>query len=833
MRKASDAPGPPVPGLIPALAGALLALLACVSPALGQPAADLAGRTITAIEFRGLTTLSEDTLLFYLGIAPGDVLNPEQLNAGLKDFWSRGLVDDIRAEAEPDGEGARLIITVVERPVLRSVEYEGLKRLSRTDIDDRVASAGVEVREGLPISRGQLERLKEVIEEMYREKGYRFAQVIVDLEEVGPGEVRATLSVDEGDKVRIEDIRFEGNTVFSGLRLRWAMKKTKESGFLARMLKKDIYNPATLDEDLNAIRDLYRSVGYKNVLIGEPQISVTDEPKRRLILTIPIEEGERWRFGEVSVEGNETFPEEAILRLFELRPGSWLRTDAINKAIENVDQIYKNSGYIFARVEPELVERDDKEYVADLVIHIAENEQFKVARIEFEGNRVTRDKVLRRELRVQEGLNVNLGAVRNSIFKINQLGFFTIDEDNPVDFDPDTESKTVDLVFRGEETRRTELQFGAGWSDFDGFFGQVSVRTQNFLGRGEAIGVSVQSGRQRDIFDVSYFIPWFLDRPQSIGFQLFKQDIDFRGIAGDRFVRESLGGVVTYGRSFKLFHNVAISYNRSEFKDQVLVATPDGTSTVSNLNIDNSSLRPVWTFNSIDNRFEPTRGLRLRTSLEYAGGLLGGDNFFLRPEVQVTWFKPVSRYPLRTVFGANVEAGYIEPFGNVIDPLSGERVDRTLSPLEKYFLGGENSVRGHGFRSIFVRNEDNNLVIDPNTGSAVGGDSYFQINLEQHFLTGGPFRVLLFVDGGNVYGDYAVAVRDENGNLVFDEFDRLVTETVQQSIDLSRLRWTAGVELRLLVPILGAPLRFIYAVNLDEQVGDDFDTFRFSIGTSF
>jgi outer membrane protein assembly factor BamA len=185
----------------------------------------------------------------------------------------------------------------------------------------------------------------------------------------------------------------------------------------------------------------------------------------------------------------------------------------------------------------------------------------------------------------------------------------------------------------------------------------------------------------------------------------------------------------------------------------------------------------------------------------------------------------VSGYPVRTVFGINVEAGWIEPFGSVRTS-EGVEVDRVLSPLERYFLGGENSIRGHRYRSIFVRDSQGNPVVDPAFPTiGLGGDRYFQVNLEYHVLLGGPFRIIFYVDGGNVFGSFDEAFLDDEGNQQVRRID--------QSYDLSTLRWTAGAELRLLLPVFGAPLRFIYAVNLDEQVGDEFDSFRFSIGAAF
>jgi outer membrane protein insertion porin family len=294
-------------------------------------------------------------------------------------------------------------------------------------------------------------------------------------------------------------------------------------------------------------------------------------------------------------------------------------------------------------------------------------------------------------------------------------------------------------------------------------------------------------------------VPWFLDRRQSIGLRAFDQDLNYQGFdTRERYERRSRGGILTYGRSFRLFQSVSMSYNRSKYDDRSQVVTEDGTIVVLPLSLDNSSLRPVYLFDSRDNPFEPTRGRRLSLSAEYAGGFLGGDNYFIRPEMAFSIFQPVSDFPTRTVLALNLEAGLVDPFGG-----------KRLSPLDRFFLGGENSIRGFSFRAISVRNADGTPRRDPITGSeTVGGDKFFQTNLEYHFLLGGPFRVLMFADAGNVYAE-------------------------DQSFDLSNLRYSAGAELRVLVPVFGAPLRFIYAINLDPLPGDRFQDFQFSIGTSF
>ncbi|HSS76428.1 MAG TPA: outer membrane protein assembly factor BamA, partial [Thermoanaerobaculia bacterium] len=794
------------------------------------PSPQVNGRTVEAIEFKGLKTLSEDTLRYYLGLQPGQPLDENALNRNVKQLWDRNLVDNLEVESVPTPAGVRLVITVVERPILKSIDYEGLKRISKTDLQDKMTTQRIRVREGEPISLGELQRVKTLIEQLYAEKGYRFANAQYTVADVGPNEKKIVFTVDEGNRVRISDLKFEGNTVFNDLRLRWSMKKTKESNLISRISKKDIYDPAKLQEDLDKVRDLYKSVGYKNVVIGDPKVEVramnptapkVKDQNRRMFITIPIEEGERWKFGEVTLEGNQIYPNKILLRAFDKKTGGWLRSKVIDDGVKEITDLYHNTGYIFARIDPELVERPGR--VADVVIHIKEGDQFQVGRIEFSGNERTQDKVLRRELRLYEGGLMNVAAIRNSVLKVNQLGYFKLNEEDPVEIDTDTEKKKVNLTFKGAEADRTELQFGGGWSELDGFFGQFSISTKNFLGRGEQVGVSLQNGKLRNFFDLSYSIPWFLDKPQSVGIRAYNQSLQYDLLSGstDTYLRHSKGAVLTYGRNYRLFNSVSLSYNRSNYNDETQTTAQDpavtgiplppgvnpGDVVTTKLRINNSSLRPVFAFDSRDNPFETTRGQKASVAVEYAGGFLGGDNNFWRPEISYSLFQPVTNYPTKTLFAVNLEGGWIKPFGDQAPGPGFSCRPGCIPILELFYLGGENSIRGHAFRSIFLRDSHGLPVMD-STGVILGGDKFAQINLEYHFLLGGPFRLLLFADAGNVYGQGA-------------------------SYDLSSLRKTAGVELRVLLPVFGAPLRFIYAKNLDPLPQDSFQNFQFSIGTSF
>lgn len=786
--------------------------------------------TIKAIEVTGLHTVAEDSLLFYLGLQLGQPLDERRLNANVHDLWARNLIDDIQFETVPEQGGVKLKIKVQERAVLRSVVYEGLKRIGNTDITDRIVKDHIRVHEGEPIDLGELTRLKVTLEDMYHEKGYRFAEIKYRLEEVSPGEKRVTYSVDEGDRVRIKKIDFKGNTVFGDWRLRWTMKKTAQSNLVSRFLKHDIYNPATAREDLDKVRDLYRGIGYKNAVISDPTIEVkalnagaaaAKDKKRRLFLSVPVDEGQRYKFGDISIEGNKTYTDEQLLRAFRRHSGGWLRAKIVTEGVEKITDTYKNTGFIEVNVNTELKEREGG--AADVIVHVAEGDQYRVGRIEYHGNTRTHDKVLRREMRVQEGMLLNIGGVKNSVYKIEQLQYFKPDKNDPVEFaNVDSEKKTVDLVYKGDEADRTELQVGGGWSQPDGFFGQLSVRTQNFLGRGEAVGVSIQSGGVRDVYDLSYYVPWLLDRPQSVGIQLFQNNYDYTQTDGQQIISKNRGATLTYGRSFGLFNNVSLAYTYSKQRNNRVVTIVDGTilpapvaycvDSIVNLTYSQdcrytvSQLRPSYNYDSLDSRLEPTRGKHIGASVDFTGGPLGGTKYYYRPELDFTWFRPMTDYPVKSVLGLNFSAGMIRA-------LQG----RGLTYYDYFLLGGENNgLRGFRYYSAGVVGNDGRRVGD-SLGYVLGGQDKVAASLEYHLLMGGPFRLVFFGDAAGAFNcdvSSSAACKDSG-------------------FSLGRMYYTTGAELRIFVPVLGAPLRFIYAFNLKPRPQDEFQHFTFSIGSSF
>ncbi len=578
-----------------------------------------AGQTLVSVDVQNNKALTDEDLLFYFDLVIGERYDPDELNAKIRETWDRDLLDGIEVDVVEVEGGVSVTLYVVERPLLVSIEYEGLKKLKRSDMSELIDSERLDLYEGLYLSKGELARFETAIEDLYEEKGYRFADATIQLEPVSDYEQRVVVFVDEGNKVKIGKVSFDGNEVFSQGKLRSTMEKTKKSNIITKIRKRDVYNPATFEEDLDKIRELYKNAGYKNLVIGDAQLDVIEKgtdkegqvKDRKLALIIPLEEGERWSLGQIHVEGNEVLPDELLKAVFKQPKGGWLREDMIKSGVEQIEEFYQNSGYMFARIEREI--RESGDLVADLHLFIEEGDQYRIGRIEFSGNTKTKDRVLRRNLRVQEGMIFNSGQLRNSLFKLNQLEFFKLHEEEPVEIDIDEETHEVNLTVMGDEAERTEMTFGGGFSEIDGFFLQAGMQTRNFLGRGETLGVSIQTGRYREEFNVNYFIPWLFDKPQNVGIQLFKRDLDYDLLQFQRFVRKEQGITLTYQRVLGAWQNLSLAYTNGRFSDfQSNQFFPELPPIEQEFSFRKSAVTLSWSVDRRDSRMEATKGRYMR-----------------------------------------------------------------------------------------------------------------------------------------------------------------------------------------------------------------------------
>jgi outer membrane protein insertion porin family len=792
-------------------------------------AADAHKQVIEEIQVVGGTTITPDTVEYYLGVSKGDPYDPAVIAKNFHRFWDSGLVEDLKIEAEDVGPGkVKLIVTVKERPNVSAYEFKGNKKLSTTTIKEDLDKANVSLKRNVPLKTSDLQRLRKAIEDAYAKDGYSSAVVEPVIENAGPNTKKVVFKIDEGSKVRIGKISFDGNKVYSDARLRRAMKKLKQRSLFHLFGKKLIWSKESWGEDSENLKKFYMNHGYKDVIVGEPKVDLvarkpkgkTQKEKKFVIkVNVPVEEGRRFRLGELHITGNTVFPTPVLRKLYyDVKPGKWYNYSKIEDGNEAVRNLYQSRGYIYAYTNQVAKDVKDKPDVADVEIQIYEGDRYRLGRLEFTGNTKTQEKVLRREFRLVEGSWMDMSTFKRSVFKVNQLGYFKLTDD-PLDFKFDDVKKLVNVTVKGNEVGRTDIQFGAGYSQIDHFFAQVMFNTRNFLGRGETFGISLSSGARADSYSLSFSEPYFMDQRMVVGGSIYKQRMNLVS-----YIRDSKGGSLLWGLGVSDFGQFTLTYgyenvNASYTVTRYLLAgqeplaphrepVPPPYSSMSLPDLFyaeyhgiTSSFTPGYGYDSRDDPYDPSEGISYYARLRFAGGPLGGDFSYVRPEAGFSLFHPVGR---RFILAVHAEGGLIRPFGGTDIPV-----------YDRYRLGGENSLRGFDYLSVLPRIPNGDYFRDQ-YGTPLGGDRYLQFNVEYQIKVGGPLKLILFSDAGNTWAE-------------------------QQGWELNVLRYSAGAELRVFLPIFQAPLRFIYGINLkpykgvpDLGIPDEKRTnFTFSIGTTF
>ncbi len=798
-------PAKPKPGtIIPRPdAGRIVAEPTPTTPTTPSAPSALGGQKVERFEAVGNTTVASDTIRVYLGVAPGEPYNPEQIQRNFLNLWQTGLFDDIRIEADKGDTGVIVRVIVKERPRIGSVEFRGNKELNTTKINEALEKEKIDLHVGNSIEQTLVQRAAEVIKRTYAENGYEGVSVAPSTEDMlEPGEKKIVFNINEGSKATVASIEFVGNKRFSSRRLRRQMKEVKPTGIISWIRKKNLYSK--LDEDLENIKNYYMDYGYTNISFGEPQIvTIRSRRKQRVKIIIPVKEGTVHTFGEVTVTGNTIFTNEQMIGHFPLKKGETIRRKPIQNRIDAFSDAYRSRGYIYSFINPEYVERENN--VVDVHIQVYEGDQFKLGRLEFQGNNTTKDKVLRREIFLEEGQIMDMETFKQSLYKLGQLGYFKV-TDNP-DFKVNQEKKTVDITVKGTEEGKNDIQFGGGYSEGTGFFVQTQFSTRNFLGEGENLGVSFQRGNRQNFFSLSYADPWFLDTPNSLGVSLFNRNTHFPLSLG--FTELSKGGSIAYGYRLHRFDSFSLVYGlehvRSHYEFNV---APDINGNVpiaeiSDFTYAQSSIGPSYNFDSRDNPFDTTRGGRFSLGLSYSGGPIGGSVHSARPTLVVTKFFKLSR---RSSVSFNSDLGYMIPLNkgcsNTLDEQQATSKALCIPKGQRFFVGGEYSVRGFEYGTLGPKETFNGQTV------IAGGYKQAVFNAEYIFRVNDPLRLVLFGDSGWAYGYH----------------DR---------IDVGKLRYSTGAELRIFLPVFQFPIRFIYSINPRPQKGDRFQSFQFTIGNTY
>ena len=847
----------------------------------------------------GVTLIDPQTYLYYMQIQqkrsrPSEgvwVTYDDSVERLMREDFTRlyntNFLDNISIETQDyqfsNGViGKILLYNMEERQRVKIVTYQHSKKFEDAKIDEKLKEQGAEIRLDTFIDAALLKKASGIIRDIMREKGFQFAEVRPEIEELpgGPKLVKLTFTMDDGPKVQIKNVDFMGNKALSDGDLQRAMKQNKERWFLSFITGRGTFQENLFEEDAQRVVEKYREEGFIFAQVGAPELKYLGDSKdgdtRWVELRVPVIEGERHRIGKFTFEGNTVVKADALRTLFEVKEGDWYSQKKVRKGFQKTQEVYGSLGYYEFTGYPEPIAREDggtngnasgegsgsaeekpatkpvpgghsgPAPIVDVTMRLQEGKQYFVNRITFVGNTNTRDNVIRRELRLYENNRFDTMALQNSIRRINQLGYFKPlqgpGKDVLVDKTSGADNK-LDVTLKVEEQNRNQLTFGAGVSQFEGFFGQLSFQTANFLGRGESLTVSLQGGSRASNFTVAFTEPFLFDRNITAGVNLFRQE--YRYIS--QFTQRSQGGALTFGfpvgRGFtRMFTNysyerVRVTELAQAYQDAALLRRNPFLydSLLIGLNGERiiSKVTPSIIHNTVDQPIFPTSGKRLSASIDLAG--LGGNTQFYKPQMEGIYiWKENNRLSL----AMRGQLEFINPIGRTIE----------LPIFEKLFLGGEYSVRGFDIRSIGPT--------DPVTGLVLGGNKSLLFNLEQNIHIAGPVRLILFFDAGQVrrqgeaFGwTQDVPQLDISGierPVLFDPntsglSDPSAPEVPMKLVTQKAFKTSTGAEVRFFMPVLNVPFRLIFAYNPSREGVMDQSTlrpqeafqFRFAVGTTF
>jgi outer membrane protein insertion porin family len=722
-------------------------------------------RIVENVDIIGNRRLRKDDILYYIQTRPGDPYNVDQVQRDYQTLLSLTFFDKtatrVLTENGPRG-GVNIIFEVKELPIIRDLTFEGLHSVQESDILKAFRERRVGVSKESIYDPVKVRNAMRVIKELLAEGGHPNATVEERTEEVSATSRAITFHVEEGDRVRVVEIQFEGNQVFSDGQLRGAMKYVKEAGLITRFKSSDILHREKLEFDLRAVDNYMRSKGYLQARHGEPRVESVG-PRRTgfpilplpflssvdegLRITVPIVEGKVYRLGEFKVEGNSIFSEAQIRAVIGLNKGDIADGEKVSKGLfENLKKFYGQQGFIEYTAEPVPTFKDNpanpNEGIVDFTVTIEEGKQFTLRRLEFIGNTFTRDNVLRREVLINEGDIYNDAYWEYSVVKLNQLGYFNpIDKDKDVDRRTNDEEATVDLSLKVSERGRQQISFNGGISGIGGSFFGLEYSTNNLLGRGEVLSFNLAAGNRQRSFQFSFTEPYIKDRPVSAGFSVFafsqkffgegtflsqnvsaQQDLLSGGFFNDineenLFTRDSYGGSIFVSaplsefyrkRRFTQFSRIGASYqiSLSSVKDPQSNAA-NNTSTFIPVvykqpNILTSRGTLTFSYDTRDRSVDPTSGRELSAAVAVAG--LGGDVRTYQPTLSYTQFFPMRRKKSKNpeVFGFRIIAGTVGSFATTQKVRNANSLAFVggVPIFERFFLGDEFTIRGYNVRSI-------------------------------------------------------------------------------------------------------------------------------------
>ncbi len=771
--------------------------------------------TIYQIRVIGNRRIPKETIVARMFTHEGDTYDPISIERDFNSLWNTGYFEDLRIEREDSEKGIILDVFVREKPYIRDINYKGNNSVSTSDILDRFKKEKVGLSVESQYDPTRIKHAEAVIKELLAEHGHQFATVKTDVKTIPPANVQINFNIKEGPVVKVGKISFVGNRHINSLVLRRSMKNLKPIGIPYSIIFENLfaqtYDSSKLEEDTERVRQAYRDKGYANAAVEQPKTQIRDEgglnwftfkPRKgkRIDIQMTIEEGGRYRLGSITFTGNKQITNLKALRAtFPIKDGDWFSATLVGKGLDNLKKAYGSLGYINFGAIPKL-SYDDQKKTVSMNIDIDEGKQFIVSRIEFQGNTITRDRVIRRELLLDEGSVYDSQRWEYSLLRLNQLEYFEplrVDQDSEAHQDPD--NGTVELLLKVKEKGKNSIGMNGGVSGYSGAFLGVNYQTNNFLGLGETLSLQANLGSISRQFLFGFTQPYIRNRPINLGFQIFNNKQDYNAAKNYQATTGASLNLSTAEKSLTQNYNVgsdgfnfSISYPLKRHAFQRVGATYSLTkSTVTAFStasqtffqtisfrsgvqgsnplagIINSALGLTYSYNTISNPLRPREGKEFDVYVQAAG--IWGSVRYVNPVVAYKRFIPM-HYLIPSATGHNVlgvraQLGYITGWGGDVAP-----------PQNRIYSGGEEELRGFDVRAATpygyvptrvnfqltnpdgqcvprdpTNPEDNQCIQVPLPVygvASIGGDSNLTANAEYRIPIVGPFTFSFFDDFG-------------------------------------------------------------------------------------
>ena len=818
--------------------------------------------TIRSISVRGAERLEPATVISYSNLSPGQSYNAETLDAALKDLYATELFADVVITGADTGN---LVITVRENPVINRIVLEGNKRLKNDKIAPEIRLAPRQI-----FTRSKVRSDVDRIIELYKRSGRFAATVEPKIVQLDQNRVDLIFEINEGPVSKVRAINIIGNQEFSDGRLRKEMFTQEAGGLLGFFRSNDSYDPDRLAADQQKLRAFYLTEGYADFRVVSALAELTPD-RRDFVITYVVEEGPRYKFGTVNVESSlRDLTAERLKAMIMLRSGDWFNAKAVEDVVTALNEVAGAQGYAFADIVP-AYDRDAEKREMNISFQVNETPRVFVERIDINGNTVTRDKVIRREFRINEGDAFNALKVKRSQDRIQSLGFFQ--ENLEI---KQTQGSAADRVILGvdvEEKSTGELQLSAGYSSLEKFILSASVAQRNFMGKGQELSAGVNWSRYSRSVNLGFTEPYLFDKNVLLGGEIYRRDYNsFNTIGGDRnttYSQASTGAGLRLGFPVNEFVSFGTRYSiindKITLDEDVFFTDIDGADGPEEAECDilkagrylcdqlGTNLSSVLGYSLVfDNRngIRATRGQRVVFSQDFAG--LGGDSKYIRTRLDATKYLSL---PKSFVLSVHAEGGYIHPLKSNPEPgVDAIRMtDRFFGPQMRGF-----DIRGIGPRIVRipyldgVLNEEANEVSD-----AIGGRAYYMGRVELEIPVSAKFRSMgfrpsAFIDVGSVFMIEKPELVDilavctpltADGDTIYippatDCPTTTPATYVKQNGfkeffkgDSPKPRLSIGVGVNWVSPF--GPLRLDIAKALLTQDGDETKFFSFNVGTQF